>query len=66
MYLACTTLLSLVQDVEEMICLVPELCAMTGLTEAARSDFKVMKVRGGAMVRGGGRQWGGEEVLNID
>ena len=27
-----------------MVCLVPELCAMTGLTDAARSDFKVMKV----------------------
>ena len=27
-----------------MVCLVPELCSMTGLTEAARSDFKVMKV----------------------
>uniref|UniRef100_UPI002DDDBD8F Piwi n=1 Tax=Ephydatia fluviatilis TaxID=31330 RepID=UPI002DDDBD8F len=31
------------KEVEEMVCLVPELCAMTGLTDAARSDFKVMK-----------------------
>jgi len=28
---------------EEVICLVPELCCMTGLTDIARSDFKVMK-----------------------
>eukprot|EP00731_Ephydatia_muelleri_P025692 Em0017g775a len=31
------------KEVDEMVCLVPELCSMTGLTEAARSDFKVMK-----------------------
>lgn len=31
------------KEVDEMVCLVPELCAMTGLTDAARSDFKVMK-----------------------
>ena len=29
---------------EEVICLVPELCSMTGLTDIARSDFRVMKV----------------------
>ncbi|XP_066994690.2 piwi-like protein Ago3 isoform X2 [Anabrus simplex] len=28
---------------ERMICLVPELCYMTGLTDAMRSDFRVMK-----------------------
>ena len=28
---------------EEMICLVPELCFMTGLTDMARADCKVMK-----------------------
>lgn len=31
------------QGPEELICLVPELCCMTGLTDQARSDFKVMK-----------------------
>lgn len=29
---------------EEVICLIPELCSMTGLTDIARSDFRVMKV----------------------
>ncbi|XP_068908412.1 piwi-like protein Ago3 isoform X2 [Tenebrio molitor] len=29
--------------VETMICLVPELCYLTGLTDTMRSDFKVMK-----------------------
>ena len=33
------------EPVEEVICLVPELCSMTGLTDMARSDFRVMKVR---------------------
>ena len=31
------------EQVEQIICLVPELCFMTGLTETARADFKVMK-----------------------
>ena len=31
------------EQVEQIICLVPELCFMTGLTDNARSDFKVMK-----------------------
>ena len=29
----------------EVICLIPELCYITGLTDVMRSDFKVMKVR---------------------
>ncbi|KAK9870113.1 hypothetical protein WA026_006203 [Henosepilachna vigintioctopunctata] len=29
--------------VDRMICLVPELCFLTGLTDAMRADFKVMK-----------------------
>jgi aubergine-like protein len=37
------------QDVEEegekVICLIPELCSMTGLTDNARNDFRVMKVK---------------------
>lgn len=28
----------------ENICLIPELCYMTGLTDELRSDFRVMKV----------------------
>ena len=28
---------------EAVICLIPELCSMTGLTDMARSDFRVMK-----------------------
>ena len=28
----------------EVICLIPELCSMTGLTDAIRADFRVMKV----------------------
>ena len=28
----------------EVICLIPELCYMTGLTDALRQDFRVMKV----------------------
>ncbi|XP_019856843.1 PREDICTED: piwi-like protein 1 isoform X2 [Amphimedon queenslandica] len=31
------------EEVEQVICLVPELCSMTGLTDKARSDFRVMK-----------------------
>ena len=31
------------QEVERMVCLVPELCYLTGLTDAMRSDFHVMK-----------------------
>ncbi|XP_069699949.1 piwi-like protein Ago3 isoform X2 [Periplaneta americana] len=30
-------------DVEQMVCLVPELCHLTGLTDEMRSDFRVMK-----------------------
>ena len=33
------------QDEEVKICLIPELCSMTGLTDQAREDFRVMKVR---------------------
>ncbi|XP_064215158.1 piwi-like protein Ago3 [Tribolium castaneum] len=29
--------------IERMICLIPELCYLTGLTDAMRNDFKVMK-----------------------
>lgn len=28
-----------------MICLIPELCYMTGLTDEIRQDFRVMKVK---------------------
>ena len=28
----------------EMVCLIPELCYMTGLTDEMRADFRVMKV----------------------
>lgn len=31
------------EKIEQLICLVPELCFMTGLTDEMRSDFKVMK-----------------------
>lgn len=31
------------QPLEQIICLVPELCYMTGLTDEMRADFKVMK-----------------------
>ena len=37
--------ISFLQAPDEVICLVPELCCMTGLTDYARSDFRVMKVR---------------------
>ena len=30
-------------ETDRIICLVPELCLMTGLTDAMRADFKVMK-----------------------
>ena len=33
------------QEPEQVICLVPELCSMTGLTDKARNDFRVMKVK---------------------
>jgi hypothetical protein len=33
----------LLQDTERMVCLVPELCYLTGLTDAMRNDFQVMK-----------------------
>jgi len=33
----------LLQEVEQMLCLVPELCFLTGLTDEMRSDFHVMK-----------------------
>ena len=29
----------------EVICLVPELCSLTGLTDNIKQDFRVMKVR---------------------
>jgi len=29
----------------ELICLIPELCCLTGLTDDIRQDFRVMKVR---------------------
>ena len=31
------------EGVDTMICLVPELCLMTGLTDTMRADFKIMK-----------------------
>ena len=31
------------EEPEQVICLVPELCSMTGLTDKARNDFRVMK-----------------------
>ncbi len=31
------------QEVEKLICLVPELCMMTGMTDAMRQDFRIMK-----------------------
>lgn len=31
------------EDTERMVCLVPELCYLTGLTDAMRNDFQVMK-----------------------
>jgi len=31
------------QDVEKVICLVPELCLLTGMTDAMRADFRVMQ-----------------------
>jgi len=31
------------EEVERVICLVPELCRMTGLTDAMKADFRVMK-----------------------
>ena len=32
-----------VEKVEDIICLIPELCCITGLTEDIRKDFRVMK-----------------------
>jgi hypothetical protein len=37
------TAVSLVQEVEQMVCLVPELCFLTGLTDEMKNDFRVMK-----------------------
>jgi hypothetical protein len=31
------------QEVERIVCLVPELCYLTGLTDEMRSDFHVMR-----------------------
>jgi len=31
------------EDIEKVICLVPELCLLTGLTDAMRADFRVMQ-----------------------
>ena len=31
------------QNVDKLICLIPELCLMTGLTDAMREDFRIMK-----------------------
>lgn len=31
------------QEQDQIICLIPELCCMTGLTDIARADFRVMK-----------------------
>jgi aubergine-like protein len=39
MKLVCFSL----QEEEQMVCLVPELCYLTGLTDEMRSDFHVMK-----------------------
>ncbi len=47
-----------VQAPEEVICLVPELCSMTGLTDVARQDYKIMKV-----TRGNGEMGVVSEVL---
>ena len=30
-------------EVDRIICLIPEFCLMTGLTDAMRADFKIMK-----------------------
>ena len=44
LFLSLSISLSLsAQAPEEVICLVPELCCMTGLTDYARSDFRIMK-----------------------
>lgn len=32
------------QEQDQVICLIPELCCMTGLTDLTRADFRVMKV----------------------
>jgi len=31
------------EDVEKLICLVPELCLLTGMTDTMRADFRIMK-----------------------
>ena len=31
------------QEVTKLICLIPELCMMTGMTDTMRSDFRIMK-----------------------
>ena len=38
--------------VDPMICLVPELCLMTGLTDQMRADFKIMKEVPGIVTAG--------------
>lgn len=36
-------LLLWVQEVKQIVCLVPELCYLTGLTSGMKSDFRAMK-----------------------
>ena len=31
------------ENVEKLICLVPELCLLTGMTDSMRADFRIMK-----------------------
>ncbi len=31
------------KDVGKVICLIPELCMLTGMTDAMRNDFRIMK-----------------------
>jgi hypothetical protein len=38
-----TKMLLWLQEVEQLVCLIPELCYLTGLTDEMRSDFNVMK-----------------------
>jgi hypothetical protein len=38
-----TEMLLWLQEVEQLVCLVPELCYLTGLTDNMRNDFHVMK-----------------------
>jgi hypothetical protein len=38
-----TEMLLWLQEMEQLVCLVPELCYLTGLTDTMRNDFHVMK-----------------------